>query len=461
MNRNNRMIRTTLIYFIGNFGSKLLSFLLLPLYTYWLSPEQFGEIDLILNIVPLIGPIFTLQTTETIFRFLFECKTEKEKKINITNAFVIYMCGIIVFFVLYIPFSVIWKFKYSLLFGSYFIMLYLSLFVQQIMRGFQKNILYSLSGVISTLVYGLTNIFLIRIMSEESLLVAPTLGAISIIIFGVSKIKLYSFLDYKLIDIKIIKKQLNYSLPLVPNQISWWINGVIGKYIVNFFIGTSANGILAVATKFPNLLSTITQIYFLAWIENSIYEYKSKDRDEYFSKNLNGLIEFLLFSMSGILIVVKIYFLYTIGEKYNQALKIVPILFLAMLFNSISTFLGSVYTASQKTKDAFFTTVYAGVFNIVLSFVMIPKIGLYGYAFANLFSYIIFSLVRLKSVKKICNIKIKFQSIISVISFIISYSSYLYFDVFENFVVLFIIGILFLYNYRDLIKKFLIKNNNT
>ena len=92
---------------------------------------------------------------------------------------------------------------------------------------------------------------------------------------------------------------------------------------------------------------------------------------------------------------------------------------------------------------------------------MIPKIGLYGYAFANLFSYIIFSLVRLKSVKKICNIKIKFQSIISVISFIISYSSYLYFDVFENFVVLFIIGILFLYNYRDLIKKFLIKNNNT
>ena len=371
------------------------------------------------------------------------------------------MCGIIVFFVLYIPFSVIWKFKYSLLFGSYFIMLYLSLFVQQIMRGFQKNILYSLSGVISTLVYGLTNIFLIRIMSEESLLVAPTLGAISIIIFGVSKIKLYSFLDYKLIDIKIIKKQLNYSLPLVPNQISWWINGVIGKYIVNFFIGTSANGILAVATKFPNLLSTITQIYFLAWIENSIYEYKSKDRDEYFSKNLNGLIEFLLFSMSGILIVVKIYFLYTIGEKYNQALKIVPILFLAMLFNSISTFLGSVYTASQKTKDAFFTTVYAGVFNIVLSFVMIPKIGLYGYAFANLFSYIIFSLVRLKSVKKICNIKIKFPSIISVISFIISYSSYLYFDVFENFVVLFIIGILFLYNYRDLIKKFLIKNNNT
>lgn len=458
MNRNNRMIKTTLIYFIGNFGSKLLSFLLLPLYTYWLSPEQFGEIDLLLNIIPLIGPIFTLQTTETIFRFLFECKSDEEKRLNITNAFVIYICGMICFFVIYIPYCIISDFKYSFLFGVYFVILYFSIFVQQVMRGFQKNILYSLSGILSTLVYGVTNVFLIKIISEKSLLIAPTLGAISIIIFGFFKIKLFSFLDYKLINGNIIKKQLNYSLPLVPNQISWWVNGVIGKYIINFFIGTSANGILAVATKFPNLLSTITQIYFLAWVENSIYEYKSKDRDEYFSNNLNGLIEFLLFSMSGILIVVKVYFLYAIDEKYTQALNLIPILFLAMLFNSISTFLGSVYTASQKTKDAFFTTIYAGISNIILSFIMIPKLGLYGYAFANLFSYIVFSIVRMKSVKKICDIKIKLTSSLSIVSFIVAYISYLNFDILKNIVVLFIIGILFLYNYKEIIKKVLLKN---
>lgn len=458
MNRNNRMIKTTLIYFIGNFGSKLLSFLLLPLYTYWLSPKQFGEIDLLLNIIPLIGPIFTLQTTETIFRFLFECKSDEEKRLNITNAFVIYICGMICFFVIYIPYCIISDFKYSFLFGVYFVILYFSIFVQQVMRGFQKNILYSLSGILSTLVYGVTNVFLIKIISEKSLLIAPTLGAISIIIFGFFKIKLFSFLDYKLINGNIIKKQLNYSLPLVPNQISWWVNGVIGKYIINFFIGTSANGILAVATKFPNLLSTITQIYFLAWVENSIYEYKSKDRDEYFSNNLNGLIEFLLFSMSGILIVVKVYFLYAIDEKYTQALNLIPILFLAMLFNSISTFLGSVYTASQKTKDAFFTTIYAGISNIILSFIMIPKLGLYGYAFANLFSYIVFSIVRMKSVKKICDIKIKLTSSLSIVSFIVAYISYLNFDILKNIVVLFIIGILFLYNYKEIIKKVLLKN---
>ena len=457
MNRNNRMLKTTLIYFIGNFGSKLLSFLLLPLYTYWLKPEQFGEIDLIINIVPLIGPIFTLQTSETIFRFLFECNTVEEKKYNITNAFFIYICGMICFFILYIPYCILTNFKYSILFGIYFMMLYLSLFIQQLMRGFQKNILYSSSGIISALIHGVTNIILIKIIAEKSLLVAPILSAITISILGILKIKLFSFLDFKLIDLQIIKKQLKYSLPLVPNQICWWFNGAVGKYIINFFIGTSANGVLAVATKFPALISTITLIYFLAWAENSIYEFKSKDRDEYFSKNLNGLIEFLLFSIGGVLIVIKIYFHYTINGKYLEAFYIIPILLVAVLFNSIATFLGSIYTASQNTKGAFYTTIYAGISNIVLSFVMVPKFRIYGYALANLFSFIIFSFVRFKSIKKMCNIQIKFPCILSITSFCISYGSYLYLDVLESFGVLFIIGILFLYNYKELLRKIFIK----
>lgn len=288
MNRNNRMLKTTLIYFIGNFGSKLLSFLLLPLYTYWLKPEQFGEIDLIINIVPLIGPIFTLQTSETIFRFLFECNTVEEKKYNITNAFFIYICGMICFFILYIPYCILTNFKYSMLFGIYFMMLYLSLFIQQLMRGFQKNILYSSSGIISALIHGVTNIILIKIIAEKSLLVAPILSAITISILGILKIKLFLFLDFKLIDLQIIKKQLKYSLPLVPNQICWWFNGAVGKYIINFFIGTSANGVLAVATKFPALISTITLIYFLAWAENSINPFKFFEKYSSLSLLLNS-----------------------------------------------------------------------------------------------------------------------------------------------------------------------------
>ena len=80
MERNKRLFKTTIIYFIGTFGSKLLVFFLMPLYSAYLSTEQFGTVNLITNIVPLVGPVFTLQVTETIFRFLCTSKGEDEKK---------------------------------------------------------------------------------------------------------------------------------------------------------------------------------------------------------------------------------------------------------------------------------------------------------------------------------------------------------------------------------------------
>ena len=455
MDRDKRMFKTTIIYFIGNFGSKLLSFFLLPIYTAWLDPAAFGKVDLILNIVPLIGPIFTLQTTESIFRFLFDCKNDEEIKKNITSAFVIYILGFLSFLVFFIPYCFFTKFEYAILFALYFLFLYLGIFVQQVMRGFHQNTSYAISGIISTLIQGVTNIALIQLIAENSLLIAPILSSICIFIFGFFKTKLFRYIDLNCLEINIIKKQLQYAIPLVPNQICWWFNGVVGKYIVNFFVGGNANGLLAVATRFPNLVSTIMQIYFLAWTENSIYEYDSTDRDEYFSNNLNGLISFLLFCMSGLLLVVKIYFDFTIDKAYSEALNLIPILFIAMFFNSIATFLGTIYTASKKTKDAFFTTIYAAITNLICSFIFISKVGIYGYAIANLISYIVFAIIRYKSVNRICKISIKFPSLTAILCIFISLIGFFYCNYLCNIGLIFIIGIIVLLYYKDIAKKFL------
>lgn len=458
MNRNQRMLRTTIIYFIGNFGSKLLAFFLLPIYTNWLSPNQFGKIDLILNILPLIGPIFTLQTTESIFRFLFDCKTTIERKKHITSAFIIYILGFISFLILYIPYCIVSKFEYASLFAMYFFFQYLGIFVQQVMRGFHKNSGYAISGVLSTLIQGVTNIILIKYIAEDSLLVAPILASLGIFAYGFYKTCLYKYIDLKYFDKDTIRSQLRYAVPLIPNQICWWFNGIVGKYIVNFFIGGVANGILAVATKFPNLVSTIMQIYFLAWTENSIYEYNSKDKEKYFSKNLNGLLTFLLFCISGLLLLIKIYFNVAIDDEYYSALYLIPILLFAMLFNSIATFLGSIYTASKKTRDAFSTTIYAALTNVVLSFILISQIGIIGYAISNLISYIVFAIIRYRSVNKICRIQIRIPHKLSLISVVIAILTYFLFNLKIVVLSIVIVGCLFLYYYRDyiaiLLKKF-------
>lgn len=443
MDRNKRMLKTTIIYFIGSFGSKLLAFFLLPLYTNFLNPEQFGNVDLILSIVPLIGPVFTLQTTESIFRFLFNCQTEEEKKKTISAAFFIYCIGMLVFGCCFIPYVKITKFEFSFVFGAYFVMLYLSIFAQQVLRGFQKNTSYAITGVISTLVQATVNILLIHSLKEKSLLIAPLISSVIVSVYAIYNVRLWKYLDIKSVSKEEIKKQLIYGIPLVPNQICWWFNGIVGKYIVGYFVGVSANGLLAVATRFPNLVSVIMQIYFLAWTENSIFEFDSKDRDEYFTKNLNGLLKFLICAVSGMLLVVKLYMTWMISEEYSEAKIIIPILFVAMLFNAAATFLGTIYTASMKTKDAFKTTIYAAVSNIICAFCLIPFWGVLGYAVANVISYIIFAYVRLKSVNKIVKIYIDFKQLIGPLCLLgMSFGTYYLAGTFGCFVVLCVEGVI-------------------
>lgn len=445
MDRNKRMIKTTLIYFIGNFGSKLLSFFLLPLYTSVLEPEQFGTVDLILSVIPLIGPVFTLQTTESIFRFLFNCKSEDDKKRAISSAFLIYLLGIVFFVICFIPYVILSNFSYAVIFGIYFAALYFGIFTQQILRGFQKNIHYAITGVISTFVQAIVNIALIYKLKESSLIIAPLVASVIISIYGVYQTKLWSYINVKYINKEELKKQLAYGIPLVPNQICWWFNGAVGKYIVNYFIGSSANGIIALATRFPNLVSVIMQIYFLAWTENSIFEINSEDREDYFSKNFNGLILFLIYGSAGLLLVIKIYMLLMVSDKYREADLIIPILVIAMIFNALATFLGTVYTASMKTKDAFSTTIYAAISNIICSFIFIPTVGICGYALANVCSYSIFLFTRLRSVRKIMNIYIyKRKLVLPIIILICSIFIYYFSNIFICFGTLIIGGILFI-----------------
>ena len=55
-----------------------------------------------------------------------------------------------------------------------------------------------------------------------------------------------------------------YSIPLVPNGISWWIVNVSDRTIITAIIGTAANGIYAVSNKFPTILSSLLGIFNLS-----------------------------------------------------------------------------------------------------------------------------------------------------------------------------------------------------
>lgn len=466
MERNKRLLKTTIIYFIGTFGSKLLVFFLMPIYAAHLSTEQFGAVNLVTNLVPLIGPVFTLQVTETIFRFLCTSKSDIEKKQYISNTFIIYLFGVLTFLIIYIPISIITKFEYPYLFILYFVFNYLSMYLQQVLRGMKKNIDYSITGIVSTLIQLIINILLIKYIHERSILVATIVGAIVIAIYSFIRIKFYKYIDVTLFNKKIIKDMLKYSLPLVPNQISWWLNGTAGLYILKYFCGVSATGLVSFANKFPTLIMTVNSIFLMAWTENSIYEFESKDKDEYYSKNLQNFTKFLILLAAILLPIVKIYYELFINETYKISSLLVPLMFVSMGFNAVATFMGTIYTASMKTRGAFNTTVIAAVTNIIFTIILIPIIGIYGYVIANIFSYVVFYAVRKVSIGKIIKLEDNYkQYIVPSIIFIISSLIYYKASLICNAIgVILQLGIM-MYIYRDLIikisKKYLLLINKS
>lgn len=69
MSQIKKLAMNTVIFGIGNLGSKLLIFLLIPIYIYFLTPEQLGEADLVVSTVTLFIPLVTLRVAVAVIRF--------------------------------------------------------------------------------------------------------------------------------------------------------------------------------------------------------------------------------------------------------------------------------------------------------------------------------------------------------------------------------------------------------
>ena len=101
MSKEKEYIKNTVILLIGKFSTQIVSFLLLPLFTYKLSADNYGYVDLLQTYISLIAPVVLLQLDSAIFRFLIDNRSNKNenKKIISTSFFcmIILLVLIIIF----------------------------------------------------------------------------------------------------------------------------------------------------------------------------------------------------------------------------------------------------------------------------------------------------------------------------------------------------------------------------
>lgn len=468
MTKKNEYIKNTLILLFGKFSTQIISFFLLPLYTYHLLANDYGYIELIQTYISLFVPILLLQLDSAVFRFLIDSRNNEKKTSEIISTsfyFVLYSC--ILFSIIMIFIGQFLKIPYYILIALNIICSILNTYMLSIARGKGNNLNFSISSIISSLTVLLVNLILILgfHFNASSILIAALLGNFLGFIYLFLKENIISLIKKEDYSKDLMKKMLKYALPMIPNSLSWWIVGLLDRTIISSFLGMAVNGIYTVSIKFSNLINSIFSIFSMSWQETASMYIDEEDSPSFFSNMMSNIL--ILFIFISIIIMSFLPFFYpvVIGSEYISSYDYIPILLLGNNLNVAVGLLGGIYVAKKMTKKVAVTTVCAALLNTLINLAFIRHIHLYAACISTVLAYLIMFVYRYIDIKKIINIHFEWKKIIIIttafiLSSILYYYKWTYLSILYGIIFCLFYGYLNKSLFTSLLKQIKKKKNN-
>lgn len=422
MDKNKTLIKNIGLFTIGSFGSKILSFLLVPLYTAVLSTSEYGSVDLITSTASLLTPILLLSIFDATLRFGMDPEYKKEDVISTSISIAIKGSVVLIVGVILVAVTNIVKINnaYLLFLCIYFIVGALNQIFNVYLRAKDKAAVIAVSGILCTLVTCVSNILLLLVFKWGIIgyMVSNTVGILIQDLYQLIFGRIYADIHLKKHN-DLSRPMIKYSFPLIANSISWWVNNASDKYILTLLRGIAENGVLSVSYKIPTILSMFQGIFYNAWSISAISEFDENDGDGFIGNNYSFYSFISLFVCSGLLIINIPLAKFLYRGDYFIAWTCVPFLLVGTVFSGISQFEGSLFAATKNTKSIAKTTVTGAVVNIICNFIFIYFFGAVGAALATLLGYLTTWVLRTKYLQDFIRMKVNwsvhFFSIVIVI----------------------------------------------
>ena len=408
MNQKKQLMKNTIIIAIGKLSTQIISYVLLPLYTAKLTPTEYGNYDFVCTLSLFLCPIITLLMEESMFRYLIDANSKMQRKKIISQAVIYTFLATIVFIILA-----------SLIMGlgtdytSQYIVAIITFVISNILiglsnalsRGLGKIKLYSVSNFIlgiSTIILNIIFILVIK-AGAEGLLWANTIANsfTAIVIFAMLKLPKYIGKMDKPLMIDMIK----YSVPLVPNSISWSIINMSNRLILTNMVSSAANGIYAMASKFPNIISVLYGYFYTAWKESAARIVKEENKNEYYNSIYHDAKRFLYAVTICLIAAMPFVFPIFINETYDEAYIYIPIIMIATYYSNLSSFFGGIFSAYKDTKIMGSTTIIAAILNLVIMIAFVTNFEIYAACFSMLIANLLVYFYRRKKLKKYLKLK--------------------------------------------------------
>lgn len=434
------MRKKFLIYFLGNFGSKFLNLIMIPIFTIFINPKEFGSFDYWLTLSNLLVVILGLNFHVATYLDLIKHKNKLtiSEKISSMSKFVIWQTvAIIIIFILY-----------SLLFSYSIYLLLVCLIVlnsniyeflnQGILRGLEKNKNMAISSFIFAFFTSLITLFFIilheymnlNIKYSYLLLIAQIIGTLFsniYIILIFMKMNINLNIKQSILSLKDIKGWMMFSVPMIINALSWWIIYLSGRIFVVNYLGAEENGIYSIASRFPSILYMLNIIFSMVWQDKAIDLNDKINKSQLYTKQLKNYIHIQFLSLILLTIIFKFLLPFILKNEYSSGIPYIPLLTFATVLAGIGSFYAAFYYSTSKSFGAIFSSILGILIFLITIRFYIESLELYAVSLAMVLGYFGISIYRIFEFKKKLNIQFPFfTTIIYTIIFVCAYVTLYY-----------------------------------
>lgn len=405
------LIRRMVIYFLGNIGTKFVTLILTRLQSQIILPELYGQISLLTTIVPQLVSIIFLEMWSGLLRFMYDRDDEVHKKQVFATVLALSLVllpafGIIIWFVsLYTKQTALYP--YLIVMGVVTLLDYLYQFSA---RGLNRNKLYALVGILTSLVTGLSQIVMLAGgMGGKAMIVSPIIGGT--FAFVVYEYQLGMLRGLKRSDVSLVemKAMARFCWPLAVNATAYFALTKFNELYVSRQAGDVALSNLTVANKTGMFLTIFITIFSLAWQEQAFSVSREKERVQYYETVLHQYLSLLGLGLFMLIPAGRLIFKILIDTtKYGEtSIALIPFALLAAAASALSNFMGHIFSAEKRNDALFYTTVIGAVANVLFMVVLYPLIGLQAANLSLLLGFLVTFVARFIYLRTLLPIRIE------------------------------------------------------
>lgn len=390
-----KIVKNSALYSFTTLLQKGAAFFLLPLYTAFLTPEDYGIVNVVTSVSSFMAVLIMMALNGAATRFHYKDSDEGYRKVlwgTITTIVFISSLGWgAVFFTLHRflvdPFiGEIDFYPYAVIGLANTVITPLYLLFQSYLQARQEAMHYSINTFSHFLVQvGLAIVFIaVYKMGAVGMLLSNVITSLIfflyVLIVFIPRIKIG-------INKKVANDSFKYSLPLLPHQISIWSAGTIDRLFLNGYKGEAVTGIYSVGQQFGNVVGTIAYSVnqaFVPWFFQMI----EKGKEGYRKIEQMGLISVIGYSLIAFAIslfapeILRV----MVSEKFRDAWQVIPLLNFAFVFHGVYFFFINILFV-KDTGWVFVVTLSSMIVDIVASILLIPVLGFLGAGIACLMTY--------------------------------------------------------------------------